>query len=411
MTRFLSQVLGAREPYFGQSIEMLERASGRPAADIRLSTAVMNQARAKIEQLGLDPYDTTGPELYGALQERLRQDEIRVHRALGIANDAQADDVVSAVLQFLAKNNMPKQCFALKLSVAKKLLKKRPPKSAMKQLNYRSLDSMLKHEPVPQILAAAFALEPVGWQRAFRDQYALLQPTDFEQREMTLAHPVSRHWMTLGSKLVAESHHNIACLKELGAVVMLPIRQDVDGLALTTLLLTLNYMNDIRAHSSYAKLQQVKPNFGKILQQSSVGEPYTSAKLAGQPVPWRVIQRFYSRFREAYHPEVFEPHVQQEDLQWHCAEKVLVSLDSALAFWQDTQCVAILHDGQPVSFNIFDVALSFCNHLSFEDRIVHFVRDHMWHELMMRYLNQANLEQAVASQLSSELVEADSLEA
>ena len=162
-------------------------------------------------------------------------------------------------------------------------------------------------------------------------------------------------------------------------------------------------MNKIRSHSSYAKLQQVKPDFGKIIQKSSLAEPYTSAELAGQPVPWRMIQRYYARFTDAYHPEIFEPHVQPDDLAWTNGEDLLASLDLSLGFWRGTAHLGLLHDGAIVSLSALDVALGYCNQLSFGDRIVHFVRDNLWHELMMRYLHQDNLEAAVHQQLAGEL--------
>lgn len=405
MTRFLSQALGAREPRFGQSIELLEQASGRLGTDIRLTTAVMSRAREKIADLGLDPKDTTGPELYSALHQRLLADELTVRRKLGLGANDDSDEIVSAVVQFINSYKMPKKCFGLKFSVAKKMLRKRPPKVAMKHLGYRSLDSMLKNEPVVQILAAAFATESAYWQKAFRDQYVTLQPADFEQRDIILLHPSSERWHKLAADFVGKSRHNILALKELGAVVALPISQRIDGLALVTILITLNYLNDIRTCSSYLKLQQVKPDFGQVVRHAATTELFTSASLAGQPVSWRTIQRFYSRFSEAYKPELFEPHVQPEDMQWQHAEDVLAELDPSLSFWQNTQCAVTLHDGQPVSLNVIDVALSFCNHLPYASRIVHFVRDHMWQELMLRYLNQANLELAVAQQLSMDMME------
>jgi hypothetical protein len=186
---------------------------------------------------------------------------------------------------------------------------------------------------------------------------------------------------------------------------MLPFTGQVNGLAITSLLLPLHYMNDIRTYSSFTKLQQVKPDFGKIIQETANAEPMTSANLAGQPVPWKVIQRYYGRMRGDAHPEVFEPHVQAEDLQWHDGENILAELEPALAFWLGTQYICALHDGEPVSCNILDVALSYCNQLPFADRIVHFLREHLWHELMSRYLHQENLEAAVHQQLSRELVD------
>jgi hypothetical protein len=405
MTRYLAQALGAQQPLFGQSISALERASGRPSADIRLSSELMQQVRVKIAQLGLDPADTTGPELYSALQERLRLDEIRVREALGIADNASATDILSRVQKFLDGHEAASVSFALKAASAKRLLKKKPPKNAMKQMGYRSLDSLLKHETVPAIYAAALMTEIPAWHKTFKEQYAKLQPSDFEQRKISVIYPKAKRWAALSENFVATAKHNILCFKELGAIVVLPITTNVDGLTLTTLLLTLHYMNDVRTYSSYAKLQQVKPTFGKIIQQTASGEPMTNATLAGQPVPWKVIQRYYGRLKEDQHPEVFEPHVQSEDLQWHDAETVVSNLQPALAFWENTQYICMLHDGEPVSFNILDVALSYCNHLSFADRIVHFSREHLWHELMSRYLHEENLEAAVHQQLSRDLID------
>ena len=402
MTKFLSEALGAVEPVFSRGIQQLEYAAGRPGTDIRLTAEIIQRTRAKIGQLGLDPDDTTGPELYNALLQRLRTDETVAKKALGLAEDAAPDDIVARVTQYLGKQ-VSDNSFTLKASVAKRLLKKKPPKTAMKRLGYRSVDSLLKHETAAQVYAAALITESNAWHRTFREQYVKLMPSDFESKKINLTHPKTKRWQELAREFVGGSRHNIVSFPELGTVVLLPIAETVDGLAVATLLLAAEEMNAIRAHSSYAKLQQVKPDFGKIIQKSSVSEPFTSAQLAGQPVSWRVIQRYYARFADAYHPEIFEPHVQADDLGWNSGETILAKLDSQLGFWQGTSHLGLLHDGAIVSCNVLDVALAYCNDLSFPERIVHFVRDNLWHELMMHYLHQENLETAVHQQLAGEL--------
>jgi hypothetical protein len=186
----------------------------------------------------------------------------------------------------------------------------------MKALGYRSLDSMIKHENVSHIYAAAALVESASWQRTFREQYAKLQPSDFEQRALTVGFPKTKRWVALAEQHIAAAKHNIMCFKELGAVTILPLPHHIDGLAITTMLLALHNMNDVRTYGSFIKLQQVKPDFGKTVEYTSYGEPMTAAELAGQPVPWRVIQRYYGRMQKGEHPEVFEPHVQPEDLAW-----------------------------------------------------------------------------------------------
>lgn len=405
MTRFLSEALGAVEPVFSRSLQQLEHAAGRPGADIRLTADIIQKTRVKIAELGLDPADTTGPELYSALMRRLENDEQTARQALGLADDAAPDSIVASVAQFLAKQDQPNNCFVVKASVAKKLLRKKPPKLAMKQLGYRSVDSMLKHESAAELYAAAVIAETNSWHRTFREQYVKLTPSDFETRKISLLHPTTKRWQQLAKDYVAKSKHNMLSFPELGSVVLLPLDQAVDGLTIATVLLAAEAMNSIRAHSSYAKLQQVKPDFGKIIQKSSLEEPYTSAQLAGQPVPWRMIQRYYARFTDSYHPEIFEPHVQSEDLSWAPGEEALARLDAHLSFWQGTAMLGLVHEGAVVSCNALDVALGFCNHLPFIDRVAHFAQDNLWHELMMRYLHQENLEAAVHRQLAGELVE------
>lgn len=404
MTRFLSQTLGAEEPAFGLAVQDLERASGHQSTDIRLTTEIMHGVQEKMRQLGLDPQDTTGPELYEALQERLRQDEKHLRDALSLDEHATPGEVLSRLQQFLETHEIAKGCFALKLSVAKRLLKKVPPKKAMKQLGYRSVDSMLKHEPVAHIYAAAAMIESSQWQQTYREQYTHLNPSDFESRKMTVLFPKAKKWEKLAKEYVDRVKHNIVCLKELGAIVLLPHETEMPGLALTTFLLVFNDMNTIRAHSSFTKLQQVKFNFGETVKNAVEHDPHTSAELAGQPVPWRLIQRFYGRHQHAYHPDIFEPHVQPEDLSWFDAEHLLKDLKPALGFWEGTAALSFLYNGEPVSLNVLDVALGHCNQLKFTDRIIHFARENIWHELMMRYLNQENLEQAISQQLSKELV-------
>jgi hypothetical protein len=219
--------------------------------------------------------------------------------------------------------------------------------------------------------------------------------------------PTGKHWEKLAREYVASSQHNIFCFKDLGAIVMLPIETAVDGLAITQLLMALENMNDIRAQSSFAKLQQVKLDFGDIMRRTSITEPFTTAVLAGQPVSWRMIQRYYGRAQGEHVVAAFEPHLQAEDLQWHDAEDVLLELSPSLSFWQHTQCLCVMDNDEPVSMNILDVALNYCNHLPFSERVVRFLRDNLWHELMARYLHQQNLEDALQQQLSADLIDAE----
>ncbi len=411
MTRVLSELLGAQEPAFRLSLRQLEQASGCPSEDIRLSNDVLLRSKEALRELSLDPRDTSGPELYHALQERLILDDAAVCELLGVDGAAPGQNLMLRTQRFLTKLEIPKSVFALKSVAAKRLFRKNPPKKAMKQLGYRSLASMLKHEPVAQIYAAAALAESTNWHKTLTNHYKQLLSTDFEVRDAIVAAPSTKRWEALAAEFIPTSRHNILTFKEFGAIVLLPLGADtVPGAALVTLLLALHALNDIRSASAYFKLNQVRSDFGALVANAVRNDPYTHATLlSGEHLPWKLVRRFFSRSKDAFVPELFEPQVHLEDLCLEQVEQVLAKLHPRFEFWRGTSHAGLLHDGKPVSLNLTDAALNFCNQLPYEKRIVQYFRDHLWHELMLRYMHQDHLEQNLHEQLGNELVEEKAL--
>ena len=407
MTRVLSELLGAREPAFRLGLRQLERAGGFPSADVRLSAEIGRAVQAAVRELGLDPRDTTGPELYSALLERVKQDDKLVR---GLLSAEGTTNLPAGVRRLLGQFDTPKKTFALKNSVAKRLLKKNPPKKAMKQLGYRSLDSMLKHESPALVYSAAWIAESSTWHKQMLACYKNLAAADFETRDIVILAPAGKRWESLAAGYVHDVKNNLLTFKELGSVVLLPLASEApEGAALGLTLLGLHAMNDIRVTSAYLKLHQVRPDFGQVLYKAARGEPYTQASLLGASLPWKLIHRYFARSPESYNAELFEPHVHIEDLRWEPAEQTLAKLHERLAFWRRSAYLGLLDHGSPVSLDVTDAVLNFCNKLPYERRIVHYFRDHLWHELMVRYLHQDNLEQVVHKQLNDELVDEKTL--
>lgn len=402
MTRMLSDIFGGQEHQLRQGLQKLEKVSGHDSADVRLTAEVLQLAKRKLMQLGLDPHDTTGPELYGTLKQRLLEDDARL--GAKIRELAGSGDIVEAVAHALKTADIDRTCFALKQTVLKSLLKKQSPKQTMKQLGYRSLDSMLKHESVFALLAAAAVLESTTWRKALHDSYKKLKATDFETRQLAVLTPDSERWQKLADTLVGARKHTVVALKEVGAIVLLPQPKNVPPATITTtLVMALHSLNEIRAAGTFLKLSQMKTDFGTRVQEVVADEPQLATELLDQQVPWHIVQRYYSRFTDAFRSEVFEPYIQEADLNWHSVEQVLESIEPSLGYWKDTQHVALLHERQPVSFNIADVALAVCNNLPYEKRVVHYLRHSLQAELLLKYLKHDSVERVVLNQLDGEL--------
>lgn len=407
MTRFLADSLGVDSYAFRLALRQLEEAHGNPSADIYLSTDVLHATQNKLKALGLDPLDTTGKELYQTLLERIKANDavlvknLRTRAARYVSAEG---EIVAGMVHALQEAPVSHTVMAMKSTSFKAIIKKAPPKRALKVLGYRSVDSFLKHESPATILAAARLTESASWQKQLVEQYKKLKANDFETRPVAIIHPDSKHWRELSAKSLERTKHNVLSFPELGAVVLLPLPNQVPaGVATASLALSLHALNELRAASTFLKLSVVRPDFGAVVQTIATSEPQLDAQVLDKSVPWQVVQRYYARMQHLFRDELFEPHIRLDDLAWPSVEKLLSHIEPSLTFWQQSTALATIHDHQPVSLNIVDAALNLCNMLPFEKRIVHHFQNSLWHELLLKYLKHDTVEQSILAQLQPQL--------
>ena len=409
MSSFLADLLGATEPLFSLSVKQLEEASGRPGADVRLIAEIIGSVRLKTKELGLDPDDTTGEELYMALLNRIEKDDDHLVKQIGGKDSEDARALMPLMKKAWEKVDTPKSAWVLKHSVAKAMLKKLPPANIMKHLGYKSVDSMLKRENLNEIYGALRFAETPAWLNKFNHLYKSLTPSDFETRKIEIVIMPEERWGEMTAEFIHKKKHNITHLKEMGVILMLPINVRLRGITIFVLPLLFHYLNEIRLYSAFFKLQQVKPDFGKIIVDTLIADPGKAAVMAGSHVHWRVIQRYFGKLEKEYHPEIFEPHVQPEDLHWRKAEALLMKVDPELEFWRDLDYVGIMHGQRPLTLSLLDAAASYVNRLSYKDRAIYHFREALWNELFVRYMGETNLANQVLKQLDNNMIAPEKL--
>lgn len=410
ITTTLRDLLAAEEPLFTQSLRQLEQASGRKGTDVVLLSEIIEKAHAKMRELGFDHGDTTGPELYQALNNLAAKHDDHLARQIGGTEPDNVKQMLPLIAQAIAKVDMPRSVWVLKKSVAKEFLRKLPPKNIMKRLGYTSVDEMLKKENLGEIYGALRFAEDAEWLRKFNANYETLTPRDFETRDIEVVIMPHERWGDIAAKFIEKKRHNITHLKELGVILMLPMLQERDrGITLKALPLVLHYHNEIRLYSAFFKLKQVAPHFGKIFVATLNADPDLGPIMAGQHIHWRVIQRYFAKLKDEYHPEIFEPHVQPEDLHWRKAEETLYQMDPELSFWRELDYVGLVFEDGPLSFNLMDVSVSFSNMTPYEGRNIYHFRESLWNEIFIRYMGHKNLEQQVLEQLDNEMIQPENL--
>jgi hypothetical protein len=407
MAHVLSQLLNAQEPLFTMEMQSLERLSGHASVDVQLIADIAQRVRMKLKELGLDPEDTTDKELYHALQGLIKLHDEYLTKAIGCKPESDLETQLKAIKKKLDTLDIPKLCWVMKQSVAKKILKAHPPKKVMKYLSYKSIDSMIKRESIVELYAACRFIETPAWQEKFIKSYKKLMPSDFELRDVKVLVLKKDRWSNATGPYVKATHSNITHLKELGAVVILPM--DIDhlrGAVISILALAIYYIGEIRSYSAFFKLHQVRPDFSEVIVDTLLKDPPTKAKLGNTALHWRIIQRHFGS-TEHIQAELFEPHVQVEDLFWRKAEEVLYKIEPALKFWEHLDYVGSFHTETPVSLNMMDNAINYCNGFSFESRTSTHLRQSLVNEMYLRYVRQPSVESAILDQLNNDLFETD----
>lgn len=409
MARLISDLLAAEEPLFSISLRQLEALTGRTGADVQLATEISNRVRQKKVELGLDP-EASPKSFHQALVDQLVEHNRLLEKRVGIKAGDSPPEMLRKILASYRSVQLPRQAWVLKPARAREFLKAQPPAKIMSFLGHKSVDALLRNENLAEIYGALRFGETARWLNQFNRQYARLTPADFESRpiEVLILPP---RWQPLCSSFIRAKKHNLTHSKEMGVIVMLPVRPGrLAALTLWALALLFHYTNEIRLYSTFFKLHQVRADFGQMVAETLVADPPRAAVVAGHRVHWRVIQRYFGKGGGRDHPEIFQPHVQPEDLHWRAAEAVLYRLAPELTFWQDLDYVGCLDGSRPVSANLLDVAASWSNQAPYPQRLYYHFRESLWNEVFSRYLGQTALRQQILDQLDNEMIAPEAIE-
>ena len=410
MAKFLRDLLDAEEPLFSMSLKQLEAASGQHGADARLIGDITHKAHASMRSLGLDPANTTGKEFYHALINRVHADNERITKLIGGTDSSDVRSLVPLLIEAANKVEFDRRVFVIKHEKAKELLRQMPPKQLMAKLGYETVDDMFNGEDFDEIYTALRFSEGPEWLNEYDELFKTVTADDYEERNIRILAMDHDKYVDLAEHFTKKKLHNVTHTKELGVIVVVPLRQEYSkGLTLKTLPLLFHYLNEVKLYSSFFKLQARKKNFGEIVVNTLIADPGNASQMAGQFIHWRVIQRYFGKLKDESHKEAFEPHVHPEDLHWRNAEDLLYQLDEEMEFWKDKDYVGLIFDGLPVTVNFVDVALSYANDIPYEERYVYHSRESLWNEIFIRYMSYPNLQHQILQQLDNDMVAPEKL--
>lgn len=402
-TNLLRDLLKAKEPMFSLSVRELEELTGKNYAYKELILEIEQNFKLKLSQLSLDAY-SSDEDIYLALLGRIKDDNERLAKILGIKNPDSPEEVEEVILHIVKNITIEKDAWVINENTSKKMMLANPPLKAMQVLGHKDAKTLVEKEDIYELFGIIRFSEGEEWLNKFNEGYLKLVPADFERRPIKFRR-LSRKWLNKSEKFVEKKKHNLTHSKEMGVVYWLPVLDDIPGALLRILPLTFHYINEIRMYSAFFKLIRRRSDFAQKIVRTLIAEPEI-IKFSDLGVNWGVIQRYFGKLKNEKHPEEFLPHLQPEDLHWRKAEEVIYQLDPEFKFWQDMDWVAkVASDGEPLTLNLMDVSLSFSNKLKFNDRLYYHFRESLWDQLFIKYFGYKQVEELLIEHIDNETID------
>lgn len=253
MSKRIAWILNEPEQPVSKLIDKLEDKNGYPSNDVRLLAETVQKIRTKLADLSLDPDDTTGEELYHALQVKFEQDSRSFDEYFGAGTFDFSQKAAKAVV-LLEPYSKDASQWALKNKAAKDVIRQLPPKRLMKHLNYRSVESLLKRKDLAEVYLVSACMESDNWLKAHKRLVSKLDQTAFEIRSVKL---VKIDEGVLGN---ASSVNPIVQSEEIAALGICPSEKSQKAPLLSLVLMlaeALGQYSDISASRTAAHLNGV----------------------------------------------------------------------------------------------------------------------------------------------------------
>ena len=405
----IAKLLAAKEPLFDTALTQLEQETGKNGIDVRIAAEIAVTAADRIKQLGLTP-DCTGEELYAALLHKVKAQDRHLALAIGGTDPNNVAEMIPLIVKAAEKAPLPKDGWFIKEDKAKAMLRRTPPMAIMERLGYHLVSQLLEKENIYELYLALRFVQDADWLNEFDALYEDLSPDDFEARSIRIVPFAASKWGDIAEHFIAKKRHNITHSKEMGAIAVMPLTQaKMDGICLKIMPLFFHYFNEIRLYSAFFQLMKTKKNFGHIIAETLIADTPDLKLVEHGYIHWRVIQRYFGKLAGEDHPEIFEPHVQPEDLHWRRAEAVLYDIDPELEFWKGLDFVGVIKGNDEVTFNLMDVSLGYSNNIAYADRYLYHFRESLWNEIFARYLGEQVLEDQLLIKLDNAMIKPETL--
>lgn len=368
MSKRLSTILQQPEEIVDGLINKLENLSGFVSHDLRFESQARAKVSEKAGQLGLDPADTTEQELYWGMMHKFETANTMFENAY-FSDVTTPEDRLNVVARLAENAVNAEKVWAVKPSAVKRILRKHPPKQLMKQLGYRSLESLLKHEDTHTVLVVAQQTASGHWNDVVNSALGKLPATDYEETPLRA--------VTLGEKWTKSIVRLpvISSSSQAGQVVLSPNQKLASVAVLSMYVLVAQALESVRLACVASRLPKL----------ANADHPYV-ASIGGAAITWNSLLFHLGKNHFLNHPEILEPYILPEHMEASSLVERICAAHPVLNFWSDSECLVQGHGANQVSCNIVDVAANYASHSDIGKNTTKAGRSSYWNHLLHKYM-------------------------
>ncbi len=391
MTKYYSEILKIKNWELKKLINELEHKTSKPKQDLKLFSDIKEAIYYKIKELNLDPFDSNSLEIYHALSSKLDELDKKLVKYLRTksAHYLSAEANLSSGLRlFLSDLTKDLKVLSVKNVFYKKYLKSNPPKTSLRALGYRSIDSLIKKEPIELVLVTINRMESISYLNKFYAHHKTLKITDFEERPIRILMATKRYQEII-STISGLIGRDFVLSLETGTVIINDLsNQPLRGQTTKVLIEILDDILLLQSLTSYLKLSEFRPDFSLRVADVFEHEPTVYSKLHSMNLPFKLVHKLSDQYRSNLDFDF--PF--SEDFKLTNYKEILPHIINDFKFFIDSDHLYFSKDSKNVSLNILDVATNLMHANEFHERSTKNLSRSLYDELMGRYLNKAQLE-------------------
>ncbi len=358
--------------------------------------------RLQLKELGVS---ISAEEIYQALIEKIRIDDLQLFKALGKPSFMLKEDVDGVLMKI--KELIPRaKGFFLKTDKAIEFLKNEPPARIIKYLGYSNVEELIAREDIYEIFSAIRVFEDAKWfNEVFSKQYLALTPSDFEERDVQMK-SLGQKWVGVAQSFLKKKYQNISHLKEFGFIFVIPVELGMLGEVTRMFSLAIHYFYEVQSYSDlFRGFARDPETFGKNLASAIRVDIIEERPPQNGKLHWLIIPRYLTRYDENDW-RLFEPHISPEALYWGKAEKALVNINTIFkdvsvdfTFWQGLDWVGDYFKTKAgievlVSFNLVDAIMTLIREKELEKYLYHH-QESLWNKIFVEYFSEEALEKTI----------------